>query len=111
MWRGKNEERRNPAVSSLLKKRSCVEGEGYLVRNEVCLSLKELGGVVEKVKAALTIQELFGGVLAGLRGGSRLALLPKCGIERICVNGKRVLDGSVRMRVSEVGVYKWGLFS
>lgn len=58
--------------ASLLKKKECVEGgAAYLVRDGVWLSLEQLAKIVERTKAALSLEELSGGVLTGLcRGGA-----------------------------------------
>lgn len=86
------------AGSFLLKKRKCPEGGGgYLVRNGVCVSIKQLAKAVERAEAALDLESLVCRVLAWLCKWDLLASFAKCVREWMCVDGLRVIDGNVRM--------------
>lgn len=63
----------------------------------MCVLLEQLEEVVERAGAALTLKEWFAGVLAGLRGGARLASIANCVRARMCVDVVRVTDEDVRM--------------
>lgn len=52
----------------------------------MCVILKRLAEAVERAEAALALQELFGKVLAGLRGRKGMPSLAKCVSERMCVD-------------------------
>lgn len=75
-----------------------MEGsEGNLVRGEVCVSLKQLAETIERAEAALTPDELFSGVLAGLRRYEGLASPANCVGSQMCVNGVCLFDGNLRV--------------
>lgn len=67
------------------------------MRDGVCNSLEQLTEAVEKAEAALFLEELFGGVFAGLCRGEKLAAFTKCVREQNCVSEERVSHGNVRM--------------
>lgn len=52
---------------------------------------------MERAPAALTLKELFDGVLTRMRGEEGLAPTTKCVRERVWVVGVQVSDGDVRM--------------
>lgn len=62
----------------LLKNRKYVEArKEILVQNGVCVLLKQLAEEVERAEAALTIEKLFNGVLAGLRVEKKAGVICK----------------------------------
>lgn len=67
------------------------------MQHAVCLSLWQLAEAVELAEAALTVEDLFGGVLARLRVGKELASLARFVREWVCGNRIRVSEGDVRM--------------
>lgn len=67
-------------------------GKAYLLPNGVCVSLEQLGEAVQRAEAALTVEELFSGVLVGWPGGKGLKFFTKCVRERMCVAGVRVCN-------------------
>lgn len=90
--------------ASLPKKRRCVKGGGYPVRDGVYILLEELAKAAERGEATLTVEELSGGVLAGLRGEEGLRLLAKCVRERMCEDDERGFDGGGRMLFVKLGL-------
>lgn len=86
--RRRESERYGDAVgASLQKKTKCVEGGGWcLVRAKLCVPLEPLAEAVQRAKAALSLQELRGGELAGRCGGEKLASFEGCAEERMCLD-------------------------
>lgn len=72
-------------------------GGGCLLRDGVCMSLEQLTKAVGRARAALTILELLGKVLAELRVEERLVCLANCTREDMRSNGVRLFDGDARM--------------
>lgn len=82
----------------LLKTRKCMKGGGgHLVRHRTCVSLEQLAEIVDRAGSALSLEALFGGVLAVLYGGGKLASFAKCKRELICVNRVLVFEKNVRV--------------
>lgn len=74
------------------------EGGGpYRVREELCVLLMRLAKAVERTKAALSLEELSGGVLARLCAGKELVSPAKCVRERVYGGETRVFDRDARM--------------
>lgn len=79
--------REGVACASLFRIKNCEKGGGgYLVRVGVCLFSEQPAEAVEKEKAALTVEKLFGEVLAGLCKGEVLASFRKCVRDRMCAD-------------------------
>lgn len=98
MQGGESREHESLVGASLMNKRECVEGGGgYLVQDGVCVTLEQLAETVQRAETALTVEELFGWVLAGLRRGKGLASAAKCVGEGKCVVGVRMIYGDARM--------------
>lgn len=105
----KNQVHGNVLGASLLKKRKSVEiDRGNLVRNGLRVPVEQLAEAVEKPEAALTLEKLFGGVLAGLRGGAGLASFKKCVRGSTFVDEVRVFGGDVRIVFVKVRSISWG---
>lgn len=70
MWGEERARYKRVLLAHFYWKMKCVDnGRRNLVRDGVCVPLQQLAEAVEKAEAALTLEDVAGGVLAGLRGG------------------------------------------
>lgn len=58
--------------------------EGYLVREGVCVFLKEESKEIESARAAVSSERWYGRIIVELFSGEWLALLSSCVMERVC---------------------------
>lgn len=72
------------------------------------MSLQQLAEAVEKAEAALTVKQLFRGVVAMLCGEGELASFPKCAREHICIDGIHVFSGDEAMVFAKSGFVSEG---
>lgn len=83
--------------------------EEYIVRDGLCVSLEQLTEAFERAEAALTVEELSGGVRAWFSRGKGLASFQKCLRERKCLDGVLVLDGGARRVFVKSEFLEWEL--